>query len=226
MERLVEQDAPSHTAKESVCPAGIGGLAVALAWLLAGCDRGVAPADFADAHPVIAATVDVLAFYVVWVPAGFVLLLVINEPYETLRRARDWYRGLRPVPRALLRRLVVLFVVGGGTELLLDALGAAGVDPLAIGLAGAAFYILLLRGLVLLARDAQVAIEAWCEREAQRLVAGFVRAIEARASDASRARGAAVPPPHAARPAGPRERRIEAGPTCWICGGVNDGHRH
>lgn len=143
-----------------------------------------------------------------------------------LRCALSCYHGLRPVPRDLLRRLVMLFVLGGGTELLLDALGVAGVDPLAIGLVCAALYVLLLRGLVLLVRDAQAAVEAWCEREAQRLVAGFVRAIGSRASDASRARGAAVTPPDAARLAVPRERHIEAGPTCWICGGVNDGHRH
>lgn len=135
---------------------------------------------------------------------------------RALRRALVWYRGLQSVPRSLLRRLVILVVLAGGAELLLDALASAGMRPLVIGLAGAGLYILLLRGLVLLARDARVAVEAWSARQGQRLVTGFARVLDARGSGGQRE---VAPPATSPRP-------IEAGPTCWICGGRSDGHAH
>ncbi|MBI4438189.1 hypothetical protein HY631_04525 [Candidatus Uhrbacteria bacterium] len=40
------------------------------------------------------------------------------------------------------------------------------------------------------------------------------------------ARAAAPPATHSAAPLVVSRERVEAGPTCWTCGGPNDGHRH
>lgn len=138
-----------------------------------------------------------------------------------------WFRRLSPIVRALVMRLGLLLLLCGGNKLFLDALASVGMRPLEIGLAGAALYILLLRGLLLLASDAQVAVAAWCGQEAQRLLASFARALDARGSGGRRVEDAPTLPPRSpTRPRGPRHDRTEVGPTCWACGGVNDGHGH
>jgi len=134
------------------------------------------------------------------------------------------YRTLSPVPRRLLRGLGICMLIGIVNETWVRWAPLAGIEPAIVTLGTLGLFVLLARSVVVLALDAQRAVEEWLVGAAKRCLATGDAAMRRPTARAERAVSLPVTRPVTSTTV--NRARIEAGPTCWTCGGANDGHQH